>query len=51
MPEQRLSDDSLDDVDGLAGLPTGALTTAQVRKTPRSMLRSWANGWRSARAT
>jgi FixJ family two-component response regulator len=29
MPEQRLSDDGLDDVDGLAGLPTGTLTTAR----------------------
>jgi PAS domain S-box-containing protein len=29
MPEQRLNEDSLDDVDGLAGLPTGALTTAK----------------------
>ena len=29
MPEQHLSDDGLDDVDGLAGLPTGALTAAK----------------------
>ena len=29
MPEQRLSDDALDDVDGLAGLPTGSLTAAK----------------------
>ena len=29
MPEQRLSEDSLDEVDGLVGLPTGALTGAQ----------------------
>jgi signal transduction histidine kinase len=29
MPEQRLNEDSLDDVDGLAGLPTGALTAAK----------------------
>lgn len=29
MPEQRLSDDGLDDMDGLAGLPTGTLTTAR----------------------
>jgi PAS domain S-box-containing protein len=32
MPEQRLSDDGLDDVDGLAGLPTGTLTTARSGK-------------------
>jgi PAS domain-containing protein len=50
VPEQRLSDDGLDDVDGLAGLPTDTLTT-RVRKTPRSMCPSWANGWRCARAT
>ena len=29
MPEQPISDDALDDVDGLAGLPTGALTAAK----------------------
>ena len=29
MPEQQLSDDGMDDVDVLAGLPTGALTAAQ----------------------
>ena len=29
MPEQRLTDDGMDDVDALAGLPTGALTAAQ----------------------
>lgn len=29
MPEQQLSNDGLDDVDSLVGLPTGALTAAQ----------------------
>jgi hypothetical protein len=47
LPAER--SESVDDEDGLMGLPTDSLTTPPATM-PKFMWASWANGWKCARA-